>query len=312
MKANLTGILRAGVVLTALAVTAGCSSGKKEKTDGTSDFKGEFVISAREAEGKIGDENVLFVDARGAAAAGKGTVEGAAVTEWQELSTCQEGKEGDEGWGLVPEPSELTRRLQALGIDKEKEIIVLGQPEEGWGEDGRILWELRQTGCGNIKMVDGGISALKDIGAPVKGKPGKDLSSDLQVEELDKSHDITTEELMEHYKDYKIVDVRTKKEYEGAVLYNEAQGGHLPGAVHIPYTELFQKDGTLKDNDTIIKLFEDSGVGKDDKIVTYCTGGIRSAYVQVVLEMCGYQETYSYCQSFWRWAVVGEVEKEGE
>lgn len=312
MKSKLTGILRAGIVCMALAVTAGCSStGKKEKTDGTSEFTGEFVISAKEAAEKIGDENVLFVDARGMTAAEKGTVEGAAVTEWKELSTCQAGKEGDEDWGLVPEPEDLTGRLQALGIDKEKEIIVLAQPEDGWGEDGRIVWELRQAGCENVRMVDGGISALKDIGAPVKGKPGKDFSSALLIEELDKSHDITTEELMAHYEDYKVVDVRTEKEYKGAVLYNEAQGGHLPGAVNIPYTELFQNDGTLKDNQTIAELFADNGISKNDRVVTYCTGGIRSAYVQIVLEMCGYKDTYSYCQSFWRWAVVGEVEKEG-
>lgn len=312
MRSRIRRIMSTGVICMALAVTVGCSSsGKTEKTDGSSDFTGEFVISAKEAGEKIGAGNVLFVDARGEQAAGRGTVEGAAVTDWPSLSTCQEGAAGDKAWGLVPEPAELESRLQPLGIDKDKEIIVLGQPEDGWGEDGRILWELRQAGCENIKIVDGGISAMKDIGAAVDGKAGEGLGSDITVEELDKSHDITTEELQAHYEDYKIVDVRTEKEYNGAVLYDEAKGGHLPGAVSIPYTELFQSDGTLKDNDTITKLFEDNGIGKDDKVVTYCTGGIRSAYVQLVLEMCGYEDTYSYCQSFWRWAVVGEVEQEG-
>ena len=72
--------------------------------------------------------------------------------------------------------------------------------------------------------------------------------------------------------------------------------------------QLLKLSGTLKDNEAIVKLFEDNGISKDDKVVTYCTGGIRSAYAQIVLEMCGYEDTYSYCQSFWRWAVVGKVE----
>ena len=42
--------------------------------------------------------------------------------------------------------------------------------------------------------------------------------------------------------------------------------------------------------------------------MTYCTGGIRSAYMQLVMEMCGFEDSYNYDQSFWRWAVVGEVE----
>ena len=130
-------------VLLSAMMLGGCGkTTKTEKTDGTSDFKGEFIISAKEAKEKLGDKNVLFIDGRGEPSAKKGTIEGAPVTDWTSLSTCQEGKAGDENWGLVPEPTDLTNRLQALGIDKEKEIIVLGEPENGWGEDGRILWEL--------------------------------------------------------------------------------------------------------------------------------------------------------------------------
>ncbi len=307
------GFKKAGVLVlsTALALTmlAGCKkTTKTEKTDGTSDFTGEFVISAQEAKDKIGDENVIFVDGRGQDAAKKGTIEGAVVTDWQALSTCQEGKAGDESWGLVPEPEELSVRLSQLGIDQGKEIIVLGEPENGWGEDGRILWELREAGCEDVKIVDGGLSAMKDIGTEAKAKPTTPAPSDIVIDSLDATHDITTEELQENYDDYVIVDVRTKEEYDGAVLYDEAKGGHLPGAIHVPYTDLFQADGTLKDNETITKLFEDKGIEKSDRVVTYCTGGIRSAYAQIVLEMCGYENTYSYCQSYWRWAVVGEVE----
>ena len=186
---------------------------------------------------------------------------------------------------------------------------MLGEPENGWGEDGRVLWELREAGCENVKIVDGGITAMKDIGVDVKADIKAPEKSDIEVTELDQSHDIMTEELQKNYGEYTIVDTRTPKEYDGAVLYDEAQGGRLPGAVNIPYTELFQSDGTLKDNDSITKMFEEKGIKKDDKVVTYCTGGIRSAYVQLVLEMCGYEYTYNYGQSFWRWAVVGEVEK---
>lgn len=296
---------------TALALTmlAGCKkTTKTEKTDGTSDFTGEFVISAQEAKEKIGDENVIFVDGRGQDSAKKGTIEGAVVTDWQALSTCQEGKAGDENWGLVPESQDLAVRLSQLGIEKEKEIIVLGEPELGWGEDGRILWELQEAGCEDVKIVDGGLTAMKDIGVETKAAPATPAPSDITIDELDKTHDITTEELQTNYDDYVIVDVRTVKEYEGAVLYDEAKGGHMPGAINISYVDLFQADGTLKDNDTITKMFEEKGVEKDDKVVTYCTGGIRSAYAQLVLEMCGYENTYSYCQSYWRWAVVGEVE----
>ena len=119
-------------VLLSAMMLGGCGkTTKTEKTDGTSDFKGEFIISAKEAKEKLGDKNVLFIDGRGEPSAKKGTIEGAPVTDWTSLSTCQEGKAGDENWGLVPEPTDLTNRLQALGIDKEKEILRIQAINEG-------------------------------------------------------------------------------------------------------------------------------------------------------------------------------------
>ena len=271
-------------------------------------FHGEYMVTAEYARDHIGDENVLFVDGRGWQQAVMGTLGGAIATTWQDLCTCQEGQAGDENWGKIPEPEDLEARLGELGITKDKEIIVFANTTDGWGDDARIVWELLAAGFDNVKMIDGGYEAAKAAGAETQlfasgAKPGE-----VSIDSIDNTHVMTTEELQADYDAYTIVDVRTDDEYNGAILYDEAQGGHLPGAIHVRYTDLFQEDGTLKPNKEIVSMFEAAGVKKDDKVVTYCTGGIRSAYTQLVLEMCGYEQTWNYDQSFWRWAVVGEVE----
>ena len=45
----------------------------------------------------------------------------------------------------------------------------------------------------------------------------------------------------------------------------------------------------------------------EDGILDVCATQ-QDAYVQLVLEMCGYENTWNYDQSYWRWCVVGEVE----
>ena len=192
---------------------------------------------------------------------------------------------------------------------RTRKSILLGETLGGWGENARVLWELRVAGYTNLKMVDGGYEALVNAGAETQKGPSKLDKVDVKIDKLDMTHDMETEELQKNYKDYKIVDVRTDEEYEGAKKYNEAKGGHLPGAIHIRYTDLFREDGTLRSQADIDKMLKDAGISKDDKIVTYCTGGIRSAYMQLVLEMAGCKNTWNYDQSFWRWAVVGDVEK---
>ena len=271
-------------------------------------FPGEYIVTGEYAKDRIGAEDVLFIDARGWQKAVLGTLKGAIATTWQDLCTCQEGQAGDADWGKIPAPDDLEGRLGELGITKDKEIIVFADTLDGWGDDARLVWEFLAAGFEDVKMIDGGYAAAKAAGAETQLFASGSEPGEVTVDSIDNTHVMTTEELQANYDEYTIVDVRTDEEYNGAILYNEVQGGHLPGAIHVRYTDLFQEDGTLKPNSELAEMFESAGVDKEDKVVTYCTGGIRSAYTQLVLEMCGYENTWNYDQSFWRWAVVGEVE----
>lgn len=271
-------------------------------------FHGEYIVTGEYAKDRIGAEDVLFIDARGWQKAVLGTLKGAIATTWQDLCTCQEGQAGDADWGKIPAPDDLEGRLGELGITKDKEIIVFADTLDGWGDDARLVWEFLAAGFEDVKMIDGGYAAAKAAGAETQLFASGSEPGEVTVDSIDNTHVMTTEELQANYDEYTIVDVRTDEEYNGAILYNEVQGGHLPGAIHVRYTDLFQEDGTLKPNSELAEMFESAGVDKEDKVVTYCTGGIRSAYTQLVLEMCGYENTWNYDQSFWRWAVVGEVE----
>lgn len=300
------------VILVMLMLMAGCSAiSGDDGSESMEPFEGEYVVTAEYVKEHMYDEDVLIVDCRGASSAKKGTPEGAVVTEWKELCTCDEsyGEAGDEEWGKIPEASDLEERLSALGITKDKEIITVGETTDGWGEDARILWELVAAGYENVKIVDGGYDALKDADVPMQKGGSEPEEASVTIETIDMTHVMETEELAENYDEYVVLDVRTEKEYNGATKYGEAKGGHLPGAIFFPYTELFKRDGSLKSNEEIITMLDEAGVSKEDKIVTYCTGGIRSAYVQIVLEMCGYENTWNYDQSYWRWCVVNDVEK---
>lgn len=302
-----------GTAILAASLLTGCKSKgiPDEELVSTDTFEGKYLVTADYVKEHAGDENVLLVDCRGADKAKKETLEGAVATTWQEIGTCNEsyGEAGDEGWGKIPEPAELSKMLGELGMSKDKELILLGETLNGWGDDARVLWELAAAGYTDIKMVDGGYSAAKEAGVPTQKGASEPEPAEVVIDSIDKAHVMETEELMDHYDDYKIIDVRTDEEYEGAVKYGEAQGGRLPGAVHVRYTDLFREDGRLRSQADVEQMMSDAGISKSDKIVAYCTGGIRSAYMQLVLEMAGYENTWNYDQSYWRWAVVGEVEK---
>ncbi len=282
-------------------------SEETEKADSES-FTGEYIISVDDFKDKISDPNIIIIDARGDDGAKGGFVEGARVIAWGQLADVDDKKPGEEGWGHILEPEQANPILSDFGLDPEKEIILYSNTNQGWGEDGRILWQLKAYGYDNLKMVDGGIDAIKEAGIDLV-KDKKDIEkAEVNITDINYDAIIDTKQLSEAYDNYKIIDVRNKDEYEGATLYGEAKGGHLPGAVNIQYIDLFNEDGHLKSNDEIEKLFADEGFEKSDAIVTYCTGGIRSAYMQLVLEMLGYDNVMNYQGSYYNWAASHDVE----
>ena len=270
-------------------------------------FTGEYMVNAEYVKEHLDD--IVLIDARGDEAAAKGTIKGAIPVMWQFLATCEDGVAGDENWGCILDLKRLNERLGAKGIAQDKEIVLFAAGAEGWGDDGRIAWELLAAGYENVKMVDGGFAALEAAGLETEKGGAKPEAVEVKVEAIDNTHNINTADLKANYDDYKVVDVRADEEWEGKTLYGEAKGGHLPKAIHIRFTDLFNEDGTLKPNAEITKMFEDAGITKEDKIVTYCTAGIRSAYMQLVLEMCGFENTQNYDESFYRWCAVEELEK---
>jgi len=308
------------ILMLVLCVTlAGCASKNSEPAAGpvpsekpvaeeSTAFEGKYLVNADYVKENAGNANVLLIDARGEDAAKKGTIEGAIALKWQMIADVN-GKTGDEMWGTVLPAAELSEKLSGFGISKDKEIIVFGAAQNGWGDEGRIVWELNIAGFENIKMVDGGFDALANAGLNVVKGAAAPKPAEVVVTELNNDHNINTDALKAEYDSFKVVDVRADEEYEGQTLYGEANGGHLPGAIHIKFTDLFNEDGLLKSNSDIEAMFTEEGINKEDKVVTYCTAGIRSAYMQLVLEMCGFENSLNYDESFYRWSAVNELEK---
>jgi len=301
------------VLVVCLTLTA-CGSSDEPAHDNetatqTTAFAGKYVVDTQYLIDKIGDDGVTIVDARGPEAAAKGTIKGAIAVNWQMFSDVN-GKTGDAMWGTLLPAAAMNTALNNAGLSPKNEIIVFGAVQNGWGDEGRIVWTLVAAGYDNVKMVDGGYDKLVADGATKADAPAEYTPvTDNNITALDESHDINTDALKTNYDSYKIIDVRADEEYNGETLYGEAKGGHLPGAIHLKYTDLFNSDGTLKSNADIDAMFTDAGISKSDTIVTYCTAGIRSAYMQLILEMCGYEKTFNYDESYYRWCNVNDVEK---
>lgn len=118
-----------------------------------------------------------------------------------------------------------------------------------------------------------------------------------------------------------LVDVRSVKEYTGELLHmpgypqeGAQRGGHIPGAVNIPWSSTVQEDGTFKEPQALRELYEGHGITPDQEIIAYCRIGERSSHTWFVLKyLLGYPNVRNYDGSWTEWGnLVGAPIAKGE
>jgi thiosulfate/3-mercaptopyruvate sulfurtransferase len=257
-----------------------------------------WIVSAARAKRALA-KGALLLDVRGAKAFARGHVAGSQRARWQRLSRR----------GRLASRARLQRELRALGVRANRAVLVAGDPARGWGEDGRVAWTLRSAGHRSVALVDGGIPALKRAGMKlVTVKPfigcGKTMPTSFTVRINPRWRvDRAAVQKRLKRKRTRFVDAREAREFRGATPYGERRGGHLPGAAHLHYKALLQRDGRLLPRSRLLAKLKAAGVAnRRQPIVAYCTGGVRSAWLVVVLAHLGYRDARNYAGSMWEWA----------
>jgi len=244
--------------------------------------------------------NVVVLDARPDKDYKDGHIAGAINVTWQSLCDMSK-KTGDPGWGVVLPADQFGAKVGALGINGDKTVIVYAAPP-GWGEEGCVAWMLKLAGVKNVKLLDGGFKSWQAQNGEVNKEIPQPKAIEFKVAKFDDSLTATTEWIQANTGKAKIVDSRSVKEYQGATDYSEARGGHLPAAINVPFEGMFNADGTIKTAEALKAIFAQAGLTTQDEIVTYCTAGIRSGHMALVLRTLGFEKSRNYDASFYEWA----------
>ena len=267
----------------------------------------EYLLSNRE------NDNLVVIDARGGMLEeGALMYDKATVVDWTDISLL--GEFGGEKLGKLLSKENYQQIFSKLGVKEDSEVLVYGftMPDQGFGDEGRILYTFNYAGFDNVKIIDGGFKQVESLGFNKKYNPSEDrinVSDVVRDEGENNSNAIFTDELLTLVgnENVQIIDTRLEVEYNGRVIYGENKAGHIPTAISIPFNSLVDKDGFIKSREELEKYFEDKGLDKNKLQITYCTTGVRATYVAVILTELGYK-VRNYEPSFARYANVGEVE----
>jgi len=244
------------------------------------------------------ENGVVILDTRSETAYSEGHIPGALNMRWKEFV--------DEKNNLLS-VIQLQELLGEKGLTRSSTIIIYDDTTASWGASGRLFWMFETLGCNRVKILDGGWDKwIADKNSPQTKSNTLTPAIFTAVEKTGITSD--REYIASRMKDsdFAIIDTRTDEEFNGWQLYSEARGGHIPGAVQLPYAWYFKDDKTILEHDDMKALFDSKGVTEDKEVTAYCTVGIRSAYAYFLCRLMGYERVSNYDGSISDWAASDE------
>jgi thiosulfate/3-mercaptopyruvate sulfurtransferase len=207
---------------------------------------------------------------------------------------------------IVPKPA-LEALLGRSGIDNNSTIVLYGDNNNWFAA--WALWQLKVYGHRDVRIMDGGRKKwlaeqrelTQDIHAPQRRA--------YTASEPDNSIRARLQDVMASLgKGVPLVDVRSPQEFTGEILAPPGlpetcqRGGHIPGAVNIPWGKACNDDGTFRSADELRSLYGNVGVTPDRDVITYCRIGERSSHTWFVLRyLLGYPRVRNYDGSWTEW-----------
>jgi thiosulfate/3-mercaptopyruvate sulfurtransferase len=219
----------------------------------------------------------------------------------------------------IPTKEQLEALFSRSGIGDGTRIVLYGDFNNWFAA--YAFWDLQYYGVKNVVLMNGGRKKWIDEDKPLTKDAPHYGPTAFRAFTPDETVRVYLRQALELYNkpNVKLVDVRSPKEFSGEILAppeypteHAQRGGHIPGAVNIPWSQAVREDGTFKPYDDIKKLYENQGVTADKDIVAYCRIGERSSFSWFVLKyLLGYPKVRNYDGSWTEWGnlVRNPIEK---
>ena len=180
----------------------------------------------------------------------------------------------------VMSPDQFAKAMDKVGIGNEHSVVAYDE----WGGlyAARLWWVLRMFGHEKVWVLNGGWNKWVNEGRqweqvslgayPFHGSMSHHPEARF-ISRLDPGYICTVDSLLSSLNKpgFVTLDVRSDGEYDGTSLRGNKRGGHIPGTVHIEWTEAVSDDQfrAFKSPEELRKLYESAGITPEQEIVTY-------------------------------------------
>jgi thiosulfate/3-mercaptopyruvate sulfurtransferase len=212
----------------------------------------------------------------------------------------------DAGSGVpyaVPTPDQLAARLAMLGVRADDAIVIYD--DSAIRTAARAWFVLTASGRGNVAILDGGLAkwraeglllesgephiapaAPSPLAAPSRVRSKADMLANLESRAA------------------QVLDARSADRVYGSGIdpVHGGPNGRIPGACNLPFTQVFNSDGTWKSPVDLRAAFAAAGIDLARPITTTCGSGVTASVLLFTLHLLGVDDAALYDGSWSEWS----------
>jgi thiosulfate/3-mercaptopyruvate sulfurtransferase len=199
---------------------------------------------------------------------------------------------------MLPSAEQFSDAMERLGIGGDDGIVVydnspLRTAARGW-------FMLRHFGARDVAILDGGLQ--KWLAEGRETEDGEAAVGPARFAAERRTTIVTKEEIMDGL-DLSLLDARGRPRFEGSEGDPRpgVAAGHIPGARNLPFGDLYNADGTLRDRATLRALFQSAGIDPARPFVASCGSGVTANSLIFAAHLLGNDEGQLYDGSWAEW-----------
>jgi thiosulfate/3-mercaptopyruvate sulfurtransferase len=203
----------------------------------------------------------------------------------------------------LPRIEDFRRLLTGWGITPQTQVVVY-DAEGGAMAAGRLWWMLRICSHNSVAVLDGGYPKWILENRPVDANPPAPRKPVKNAYSFNPELIITYQQIEKVMRDpeWLLLDARGPMRYAGQEEVIDPVGGHIPGAVNLPYATLLETPGKLLPKEALYpKLKAILGGHSPEKTVVYCGSGVTSILLLQAFESVGIQGVRLFAGSWSEW-----------
>ena len=202
-----------------------------------------------------------------------------------------------------PSTERFSRAVGELGISNNDTVICY---EAGrFMGASRVWWMFKAFGHERVAVLDGGLSKWKAEGRPLESGTVQPTPAQYQAQ-AQAGRVCNWREVMQAIEsgNAQILDARSAGRFHATAPEPRPglRGGHMPGALSLPFDQLLGEHGRYKSKTELEQVFKAAGLQADKPIITTCGSGVSAATLLLGLHLIEREDGILYDGSWSEWA----------